>query len=121
MRSDLRRRWHVWAALALPCLCFVGCSRPALASLLPRLELGMSAQRLRTGVSGDRERDGERWHALAFVSVRFTPRTAASQIPLRSEQSPETWILPCDADDSICLQEALEAEAELSRALGELQ
>jgi len=109
-------------ALAFSCLGFTACTRPAVASLLPLLELGLSAHRLRSESSGsEREGADQRWHATAFIALRFKPRTVAAQIPLRADLAPETWLLPCDSDDVICLQEALEAETELARTMGELQ
>lgn len=114
--------WPARAALALSCLAVAACGRPAVASLLPLLEVGLSAHRLRSGATdAELARDAERWQASAFVALRFQPRTAAAALPLRGALAPETWILPCDSEDTICLQEVLEAESELKRALGELQ
>lgn len=122
----LGRRWHLeWPArtvLTLTCLGSAACGRPAVASVLPLLELGFSAQRLRTDrLGGELDGADQRWRTMAFVALRFEPRIAAADIPLRAELSPETWVLPCDSDDVICLQEALEAEAELASSMGQLQ
>lgn len=116
-----RVQWSRRCLVAVACGGLGACGRPAFASLLPLLELGLSAQRVRTTGSSETGSETQRWGAVGFISLRFEPRTAAAQIPLRAELSPETWVLPCDADDVICLQEALETEAELARALGDLQ
>jgi len=112
----------VRAALALAWGAATGCGRPAIASLMPLLELGVSTQRLRSGASQlELVRDAQGWHTTVFVALRFQPRPAAAAVPARGELAPESWLLPCDTDDVICLQEALEAEAELARVVGDLQ
>jgi hypothetical protein len=109
--------WLSWGAASA----LVACTRPAVASLLPVLELGCAARRrlsTRDGVQLHAER---RWDTVAFVGLRFRPRSAAAELPVRAELAPETWLAPCDSDDLICLQEAADAETEIANALGELQ
>lgn len=99
-----------------------GCTRASIASLLPTLDVGLLAQHRRsTGAGLLGERDEQRWAAVAFVGFSFRPLNVASQLPLRAELAPETWIAPCDEDDVLCLEEAISAESELAQALGELQ
>jgi hypothetical protein len=98
-----------------------GCTRASVASLLPTLEVGILAQQRRAAVAGVEEQGQRRWAAVAFVALSFRPVRVASELPLRAELAPETWIAPCDEDDAECLQEASGAERELAEALGELQ
>jgi hypothetical protein len=97
-----------------------GCTRAGVAALLPSLELGVRAQRVAlTQLALDQGQ--QRWGGLAFIALSFRPVRPASQLPLRAELAPETWLAPCDEDDVECLQEASAAEHEISAALGELQ
>jgi hypothetical protein len=99
-----------------------GCTRASVASLLPTLEVGILAQQRRAAMAGVEQEQGQRrWAAVAFVALSFRPVRVASELPLRAELAPETWIAPCDEDDVECLQEASAAERELAEALGELQ
>jgi hypothetical protein len=99
-----------------------GCTRASVASLLPRLEIGILAQQRRAAMAGVEQEHGQRrWAAVAFVALNFQPVRVASELPLRAELAPETWMAPCDEDDVECLQEASAAERELAEALGELQ
>jgi hypothetical protein len=102
------------------CLC-VACSRPSAAPFLPMLELGVSVRR-RAGHDRGLQPDAtQHWDTVALVSLRFRPFNPAAALPERGELLPETWIAPCDPEDTICLQEATEAEREIGVALGELQ
>lgn len=113
--------------VARPILVFIviqcaGCTRASIASLLPTLDVGITAQQRRSRVTGtDADHDERRWAAVAFVGLSFRRMTVAGELPLRAELAPETWIAPCDEDDAICLQEAIVAEREIAQALGELQ
>lgn len=99
-----------------------GCTRAGAASLLPTLEIGILAQQRRAATAhAERDQDQRRWAAVGFVVLNFRPARPASELPLRAELAPETWVAPCDEDDAECLQEASAAESELARALGELQ
>jgi hypothetical protein len=98
-----------------------GCTRASVASALPTLDVALVGSGRRSAASGADEHAERRWSAALFVGLSFRPVVAAAQLPLRAELAPETWILPCDDDDVICLQEAIGAESELSTALGELQ
>jgi hypothetical protein len=98
-----------------------GCSRPAAAAWLPVLDVGVSVRRRAQHDSGAALRGTERWDSVALVALRFRPVNPAAALPERGELLPETWIAPCDADDTICLQEAADAEGEIGAALGELQ
>ena len=100
----------------------VGCTRASVASLLPTLEIGIMAQQRRAAMAGmELDQAQRRWAAVAFVALSFRRLTVASELPLRTELAPETWIAPCDEDDVVCLEEAIGAERELAAALGELQ
>jgi hypothetical protein len=98
-----------------------GCGRAGVASFVPALELGIRARRSTDVLSAAQSESDRRWATSAFVGLRFRPFNAAAELPTRGELSPETWIAPCDMDDSICLQEAADAEHEVAAALGELQ
>ena len=102
--------------------CLTGaCSRPGAAACLPVLELGVSVRRRAEHDEAAVLRGSERWDSVALVGLRFRPVNPAATLPERGELLPETWIAPCDGDDTICLQEAADAEHEISAALGELQ
>jgi hypothetical protein len=96
-----------------------GCTRASIASLLPTLEVGVLAQQRGRALDGMEQE--QRWSAAAFVALNFRPVRPASELPLRAELAPETWIAPCNEDDVECLQEASGAEREVADALGELQ
>jgi hypothetical protein len=109
----------VLVSIVLQC---AGCTRASVASLLPTLDVGITAQHRRSSVTGtEGEHSERRWAAVAFVGLSFRRMTVAGELPLRAELAPETWIAPCDEDDVICLQEAIGAEREIAQALGELQ
>jgi hypothetical protein len=109
------RHWFLFIAAWL----HVGCTRASVASLLPTLEIGVTAHQRRSSAAGSEPE--QRWAAVAFVGLSFRSLTVAGSLPSRAELAPETWIAPCDEDDVICLQEATGAEQELAQALGELQ
>jgi hypothetical protein len=121
--SDARRISRAFGAwgLLLVCTSVLGCTRASASAFLPSLQIGVVARRIGHLAAGAESSAVEHWDAIALVSVQFRPRSVAAELAVRGELAPETWIAPCDSDDVICLQEAADAEQELSDALGELQ
>ena|GEM_PF-5977453 len=95
------------------------CSRAAAASFVPSLRLQLSAR------SSDREDSSVRrqvpWDASVIAWLRFEPKIAASGIPLRAEFDPELAAIPCELEDTTCLEEFAEGERESAGVLGELE
>lgn len=122
MRAPCRRAPAAVVPLSASVLIVVGgCSRAGLSSFIPALELRVRAQHHAAAAASDGMRSVQRWDAVAVVSLRFRAQRAAFEPPSRYEMAPEAWVAPCDADDVVCLQEAADAERELSALLGPLQ
>jgi hypothetical protein len=95
----------------LACGLLVGCGRPAAASLLPTLQLGV-----RFTLEGDDydERISGGNHLVGFARLAFRARSAASALPAESDASGLSLSAPCAEGDAVCLEELAEAERELA-------
>lgn len=92
----------------------LGACRPALASFVPTLQLGITLREVHAEAVSER-RDGAR-HKLAstlFVRLSFSPRTDVAALPTPGETSGLAFLTPCNEADLTCLEEAAEAEREL--------
>lgn len=107
--------------LAIVVFCF-GCTRAAAASLLPSLQVGLAAQRVRSADAANLATTAkEQWGAALLLTLRFQPQVRAAQLPQRPELDTELWLAPCDVDDVGCLQDTIHADPEVAEAVGAQQ
>jgi hypothetical protein len=99
------------ARALLLCLLF-GCSRPAIASFVPSLELG-----IRFTHQGDYDAEASR--LTGFARLSFRPRTEADVLPASGVASGLALATPCADDDAACLDELAEAEREFGALSGD--
>jgi len=93
-----------------------GCAPTTLASLVPRLELGLRLRRVdRARALSDAARGEVDTTLVAWLSWR--PVLAAQAVVGPLALSPEAWLAPCELDDADCLAESAEVESELAAAL----
>ncbi|MFT3927579.1 MAG: hypothetical protein QM778_33915 [Myxococcales bacterium] len=96
-----------------------GCRRAAAASFVPTLQVQLAARQVtRSNLPAQRKAP---WDATVIAWLRFTPKIAASSIPMRAEFDVELDVIPCEAEDLTCLEEFAEGERSTTRMLGELE
>jgi hypothetical protein len=95
----------------LACL-LAGCGRPAIASFVPSLELG-----IRFTHRGDAYDEAS--SLTGFARLAFRPRAEASALPASGAASGVALATPCADDDAACLDELAEAEREFGSLAGD--
>jgi len=99
-----------------------GCTRMALAPLIPKLDVTWRVRVTRSAALGDQGssgRSGDRVDTGVAAVLRWQPAVYGADVPERYEAAPAAWLAPCELDDVTCFAEFAESEREIAAALQE--